>query len=327
MALARLLSRGTVLGFIAVTLLALACTTGTRTPEPAATDVSESSESTPESATPSPVPPAATARAAAPTSRTPARDPVVFSFGSTVPDADRAVVQGGVEVAVRYLEAAAGLRPVPATVYAYSDLGAMQAAILRSSEASILPVDMIGRRLGATTAESFPRNIFINTGSQVWRDMVTVQRFRTAGHEYFHVVQMEVLGPAITYKIFTTSVTAERAEGPSWLFEGGADWISWKALEAAGLGSLAAHLAATPPSRDVELSELESYLEYFLAEEARISLSVAAVDRLLVGRGASDLIGFYRLVGAGQPWPSAFVSSFGRTVEQFYAEFEALLGR
>jgi hypothetical protein len=277
---------------------------------------------TPVGATPTPAP-----RAMPRPTRTPAAQPIAFSFGAEVPDSERAIVQGGIDVAVRYLEAAVALPAAAARVYAYRDLAELQAAVLRSSDGSSLPVDLIGRRLSITTAESFPGNVFINTGSAAWQEMLPVHRFRTAAHEYFHIVQMHLLGPELTYKLFTTPVNQERTEGPSWLFEGGADWVSWKALEAAGLGSVEGYLAATPPSHDVDLGDLESYLEYFLAEEARIALSVAAVDRLLAGRGANELVEFYRRVGKGESWRAAFVSAFGRSVEQFYAEFRAYQSR
>jgi hypothetical protein len=303
-----------------VALAAIACSapedTAATTPTPS--PEAEIATLTPASATPTP-----TQRAMARPTRTPAPQPIAFSFGADVPDSERAIVQGGIDVAVRYLEAAVPLPPVPVRVYAYSDLGALQAAVLRSSDGASLPVDLVGRRLSVTTAESFPGNVFINTGSTAWQEMLPVHRFRTAAHEYFHVVQMHLLGPEGAYKVFTTPVNQERAEGPSWLFEGGADWVSWKALEAAGLGSVESYLAATPPNHDVDLGDLESYLEYFLAEEARIALSVAAVDQLLAGRGAPELVDFYRRVGKGESWRAAFLSAFGRSVEQFYAEFRA----
>jgi hypothetical protein len=59
------------------------------------------------------------------------------------------------------------------------------------------------------------------------------------------------------------------------------------------------------------------------AEGAAYPLSFIAVDFLTRERGLGALIQFWSAIGKGNAWPVAFETAFGRTVEQFYAEFEA----
>ena len=52
-----------------------------------------------------------------------------------------------------------------------------------------------------------------------------------------------------------------------------------------------------------------------------------AADVLTTGRDAGTLLAYYEALGRGVGWEAAFATTFGRTVEQFYAEFERLRGR
>jgi hypothetical protein len=128
----------------------------------------------------------------------------------------------------------------------------------------------------------------------------------------------------VAERIGTTRVDLERPEGPSWLFEGSADYVSYKALEAAGLTRLDDYLASVTVPKDVDIADLETYLEYYHAGEDRAVLPLVAVDYLVAG-DVRRLTRFYEAIGRGLPWRDAFAGAFGQRLEVFYAELRAAL--
>ncbi len=50
--------------------------------------------------------------------------------------------------------------------------------------------------------------------------------------------------------------------------------------------------------------------------------SPLAVDFLLTTRSDALLVAYYEAIGRQLPWPQAFSSAFGLTVDAFYDDFE-----
>jgi hypothetical protein len=248
-----------------------------------------------------------------------------FHFGSLVRPDDRALIRSGIEVTARYLEQAAQLQPAECLVFAFTSGQSLEEALADVPEAANLTIDAITQRLQFLPAETHPGLIFVNPSTQAWQSRPSVQRLRVAGHEYFHIVQMELLGRRMTDLIFSTPVHQTRPEGPSWLFEGSADYVSWKAIESAGLTALDNHLTSASVVNDTDITELETFIEYYASPENRAILSLLAVDLLVGDDGARRLVDYYDAVGSGMRWPEAFWRIYGRTVDAFYAEFRAFM--
>jgi hypothetical protein len=160
--------------------------------------------------------------------------------------------------------------------------------------------------------------------------------FRTAvsvsGHEYVHVLQAE-LGCLPHGKDRTLR----------WLVEGMADEIAWRALVADRRVS-ERHVERTISDdavrvrglRDRGLGPLSAY-ERGNGADREYALWHLAVRRLLraaVTDGAAprarpeiSLRRFCERVGAGVGWRTAFARSFGESVGEFYAQFEAFRRR
>jgi len=250
---------------------------------------------------------------------------VVFSIDPAADAGDAAIVRGGVEHAIRYLEAAAGQRAVDCTIYMYVLPQRLLAAMNEKASALPTPFDIIASRLQLTASESFPETILIDPTSRVWLQINDLNQFRIAAHEYFHVVQFDLMGETLAQRVFSAPIGSDRPEGPNWLLEGSAEYVSWKALEAAGLGSLDEHLAARPVRPDADLREIETPLGYSTGDEVSLVLPLTAVRLLLADGSPEPVIEFYRLLAGGSQWRSAFESAFGRSVEAFYAEFAAAI--
>jgi hypothetical protein len=60
------------------------------------------------------------------------------------------------------------------------------------------------------------------------------------------------------------------------------------------------------------------------SEPGSVRMGEAAVDVLVGLNGFPALANFYRGIGTGATWQEAFESAFGRTIDEFYVEFEEL---
>ncbi len=142
-------------------------------------------------------------------------------------------------------------------------------------------------------------------------------------HEYFHIWQADAMGGQI--------------DGlPTWLIEGGADFIGMQALVSAGLVSSEEARERTvlmadgvfsnaPATRSIGLEELTSY-EGFTNPEVSCcayALSTVAVEHL-VGEGGPKRLGefFTELGETGKSWSFVFFKIFGMGTNEFYADFE-----
>ena len=113
--------------------------------------------------------------------------------------------------------------------------------------------------------------------------------------------------------------------GPQWLLEGSAEYAAYRATASQGLigmDEIRAQWASRTKLISNPLSSKETSQGFFAEPEA-YQIGPPAVDFLLGGRPDALLVAFYEAIGRGQPWQSAFASVSGKSIETFYAEFEA----
>jgi hypothetical protein len=248
-------------------------------------------------------------------------------FDPLTSEGDRALVSGGVKYAVGYLEEATGLYGIDVSVYMYVLPQRLIAALGTTRLSAPVSIEVVAQRLQRTASEALPGVILIDPTSSLWVSQDDVNRFRVAAHEYFHVVQFELMGPKLTNSFYMTPIGTPRSEGPNWLFEGSAEYVSWKALEGADLANIDQYLSDNPPAKNVDLRVLETPLGYSTSELEGLLVPLHAVHLLTNDAGPESLVRFYQVLGEGKTWQEAFAIAFGRTVEAFYSEFRAYQGR
>ncbi len=250
---------------------------------------------------------------------------ITFSYGPETTEGDRTLVSRGVEYASGYVEAETGQHPVQCTLFVYANLSNLVNAILQSNFPLDSAPSILAARLNVTTAESMPGAVFVATNSYAWQQFSDVERFRTAAHEYFHVVQMHLMGP-LASQLAAAPSDRVGPQGPMWLFEGAAEYVGWKALEDAGLGSLEAHLKDHPLTANVGLAQLETSLTYN-ADQPDSAIRALSAVRLLLGSGnPTPLIDYWQRLGDGETWQDAFEHAFGMPVSAFYEQFNHWAG-
>lgn len=164
-------------------------------------------------------------------------------------------------------------------------------------------------------------NIFLYTGSGGCQSGTDWSRYDILVHAYFHIVQSEL------YPYDVREPPAQvRTFGPCWLVEGSAVYVSYAAAAYSRMpslfqGALAAAKQSTKAS-PVALDSLETCND-FGATDASYDIGFVAVDFLIAGLGEPSLITFWDGIGHGATWEVAFERAFGRTVQEFYSDFEA----
>lgn len=144
-------------------------------------------------------------------------------------------------------------------------------------------------------------------------------------HELFHTAQNSVLG---AYQVNGPQTTEIQPGGPVWLREGSAEYFQLVALQDAGFRVPADDLAlmkgyATTLYAANQLEDMSTQQASFTYPFAAYALGYIATDMLIHDTSRSAILEFYRQIGQGSTWQAAFQNVFGRTVEQFYAEFAA----
>ena len=191
-------------------------------------------------------------------------------------------------------------------------------AELAAAETLPTSIDDARRFWERGAASAGPRKIWVYVGSAGWspRDDVGAQ---ILVHEAFHVLQMELAGA----QAVSAGFDAVPAAGPVWLEEGTATYVAYKALAALSLvrfEEFRAHWISRVRQTTSPLRLRETRRGLFIEP---YQISTLAVDFLVGTRSDARIVAYYEAIGRGEPWQAAFAAVFGKSVDTFYAEFEA----
>jgi hypothetical protein len=220
--------------------------------------------------------------------------------------ADIATVRAALATVPAYYERL-GVRAFGTTVYVYGSRAATEhgyRAILGVSEHDT-------KHLWSTaTAAGSLDGIFVNAGSDGWKERSVAQRERVVAHELFHAAQNAL-----------AEAGWDAATEVPWLAEGAAEYFGTAAVVDAGLMTFASHdtdVAFT--AVNAPLSAYQSSNSY--SRPGLYAIGYLAVQKLVRMHGPSSVISFYRDLASGVvSWRDAFDMAFGETVDAFYAEF------
>jgi hypothetical protein len=168
--------------------------------------------------------------------------------------------------------------------------------------------------------------IFVNASNSWWQSASTADHAKVLTHELYHVAQNELAG--------TAGVIGQAREdeiprgGPRWLIEGAAEYAGYAAASKAGMFNW----TTVRSEEQIETKTAPDPLQQFATQTgvttaarpgAIYPIGFTAVDLLVKKDGLGSLAAFWRAIGAGAAWQDAFQSTFGETVDAFYAEFAA----
>jgi hypothetical protein len=151
-----------------------------------------------------------------------------------------------------------------------------------------------------------------------WRE-----RVRFLAHEFTHTIEYDLSG-------------GRRGTSEQWLREGYAEWVSFRTVDALGLGSYAEWRArrlrqfqkafgrrAPPP-----LDELSTFRQWIaarnkLGQEATYHQGFLATEQLIERRGREAVVDYFRRFASSADRRQNFRAAFGIELEAFAREFAA----
>ena len=191
-----------------------------------------------------------------------------------------------------------------------------------------LRVDAIESTGAQVVVENGKMVILIGTKSGAWKSMIESNKYggewrnRISAHEYVHVYQ---------FHSGCGRLDVENLIAPRWFSEGEAEWLSYKAMQEAGLTpsfGITEMLVSIAKQETGSLSSFEG--KDFGNKGGAVSVSqysffAMAIDYLMKDRPIKALDGFCANLadGKGMSMPKAFEAAFGITLEKFYEDFES----
>ena len=246
--------------------------------------------------------------------------PATYVFGPDVNSQQQSGVRRGLDAAARHYRSALGRELPPFTVWAHADLEAMIRTYADTRPTSLEE----SRRLweGGQVGHAVPRKVWLGPG---WFQQLSGagygSRLKIAAHEAFHLLQYEVAPENLWFG----GIDDVRPLGPWWLLEGAAEYFGFLAIVEEGVLSLTnVHGQWEQRARNsaATLRSLETYRGQ-LNTPGAYDIYALAVRQLIRDRDPRLVMTYFEAVGRGGSWPNAFSAAFGRTVDAFYAEFEA----
>lgn len=226
------------------------------------------------------------------------------------------MLQAALDTGARYIRRVLGREMPPTTVYAHTDIEAMIATSARTRPRSLDEARALWGS-GQQYGEVDYRVLWIGPP---WFTEPEPSRSKIAIHETLHVLQSELAGRGA---LGGPDDQIPRA-GPKWLFEGAAEWTAYQAIAEGGLigidAARALWIATTKRLSSTPLSALEVRAG---RPFGAYDLYALAVDYLVRARNPATLSTYLEAIGRGTPWRDAFATTFGLTIESFYAEFAA----
>ena len=162
-------------------------------------------------------------------------------------------------------------------------------------------------QLGGVAGDEY---IFVHTGS--WANYLRQSYMFTFAHEVSHVQR----------HMLVDGGKSLRGRGPRWLDEGIADFHGHLVLVDAGVGSSYEEFRKPLPTKVISLRDVANSEYYGDNYEKNRRLASAAAALLAATSGERSLYQFYDDLDVEISWRTTFKETFGRTVDEFYAEFE-----
>jgi hypothetical protein len=250
-----------------------------------------------------------------------------FQFGTGVPAVEQQEVRDDVVFALAQLRSLTGVTLRGPTVYVSRDV--QQLADWFASRFRIGPSGAASKRAQwerlSSTAEAGEDAVFVVAFTPTWERSNAANRQKILAHELFHLVRNQLTGRPDNWG--TTPSDQVRPSGPRWLNEGVAETVGYRVAAARGLldlSSVMASLRAQAPSWTTPLQRFET----ITGEQ---SVSTAWNEEWFASnwlietapKGLASVLEYWSAIGGGMAWRDAFAKAFGRSVDQFYAEFAA----
>jgi RTX calcium-binding nonapeptide repeat (4 copies) len=243
--------------------------------------------------------------------------PATYVFGPEVFSTQQAAVRDALDVGARYYRAALGRELPPFTVWGHTDAEAM-ARVFAETSGEVRTLEDSRALWANLVAHAGTRGLWV--GPQWFAERAGSNATKILAKEEFILLLYSIAGSTA---LNSGEDQVPRA-GPRWLSEGTAESIAYRAIASVGMANLAAvraDWAQRTRSTSVTLERLAVRRGQLEAGSNAWGVMPLAVERLVGADETERLLAYFAAIGRGEPWPAAFATAFGKTVEAFYTEF------
>lgn len=159
-----------------------------------------------------------------------------------------------------------------------------------------------------------------NSYGKAWYDKVYPVVSAIMAHEYMHHVQRELANDKVSGRGYRT----QSKRGPAWMTEGTAELIEYRwrtevlGRKAKSLNDLLAPAHEHPKT----LASMHGWGTVGDASQYKVALFAAWL--LAERNGDQSIMTYWRYIGQGRSWDSAFEAAFGESLRSFSSRFEIL---
>jgi hypothetical protein len=243
----------------------------------------------------------------------------VFEFEPTIVPGQRELIRDAFGMGYEYFAERGVVDSGGATVFVYATL---ETLVEHYAQWYGVSQDEARRVWGTcNTAVAGRKGVFVYA-SCWWATAPDYARAKVMVHEYFHLLQDELVGPS-TWMTMRADPVPTR--GPVWLLEGSAEYFGWQVVGSQGMydfetarqTQLTEAKACSAPLQSMETSS-----GWATACQFPYPLGFVAADYLVSLHGESALVEFYASIGQGAAWETAFQTAFDVSASGFYQQFQ-----
>lgn len=240
-----------------------------------------------------------------------------YVFGDEVQAVKQQAITEATELAMDYAQIETGERVENFTIHVFGDYTKVVDAYMKWYNLPESQRTTLLERWQKISGAANLGVIFWNLGSPIYDDPVVL--LQSNGHEYFHIVQLELSqwGGSPSNQVPPV--------GPIWLLEGSAILFHTKFAAHEGkfmYANARSFKVSTSKQTSALLSSMETRDGFSAVNVGDLAFLAAELLSNTSGSLAS-FFAFYAGVGLGMTWQESFQTVFGRSIGDFYAEFEA----
>lgn len=241
-----------------------------------------------------------------------------YVFGPEVTPAQQTAVRDALDLAARYYRTALG-REVPSfNAWAHNDLEAI-ARVFAETSGEVSSLEQSRVLWANLVAHAGTRGLWVGP---LWFSSTGWNATKILAKEEFMLLLYAIAGP----NSLNSGLDNVPRAGPRWLSEGTGELSAHLAVASAGLTSMSgvrADWTQRAKSSPVTLERLAILRGQFEAGSNAWGIMPLAVERLVGEGGTAKVLAYFDAIGRGEAWEAAFAGAFGKSVDVFYAEFEA----
>jgi Ca2+-binding RTX toxin-like protein len=241
-----------------------------------------------------------------------------YTFGPEVTIGQQTAVRDALDLGARYYRSALSQEIPRFDAWAYNDLESIARVFLERS-GEVVSLEQSRSLWQNTVAHAGPSGLWVGP---LWFASGGANAVKILAKEEFILLLYALAGP----RSLNSGLDDIPRAGPRWLSEGTAELHGYLAIASSRLTDMSlvrSDWRQRTKSSAVPLERMAILRGQSEAGSNAWGIMPLAAEQLAGDGGSGRLLSYFAAIGRGDAWETAFVGTFGKSVEAFYAEFRA----